>query len=109
VINFRSEKFLHWWASITVIILGLVVMVPRGVMPPTSELPIWIQFIGGVVGAIAATFYLRMLHECIFRSSISRRALWVVFFLVMPIFSSIVYFMTTRSVIYQAPSGPPST
>jgi hypothetical protein len=35
------------------------------------------------------------------KRGVSRRALWIAFFLVLPVFSAIVYFRTTRSALYQ--------
>lgn len=81
--------------------MGLVVMVPKNPMLATTALPLWAQALGGILGAITAGFYFRMLFECIVKRGISRRVLWIVFFLVMPVFSAIVYFMTTRSASYQ--------
>lgn len=99
--SLRSERFLHWWASITVVIMGLVVATPKDLMPATNSLPIWAQALGGILGAIAAGFYFRILFECVFRQSVPRRALWPILLLILPVISSIAYFMTTRSVLFQ--------
>jgi hypothetical protein len=32
-VNFRSEKFLHWWAAVTVVVLGLVTFTSRQDFP----------------------------------------------------------------------------
>jgi len=86
----------------TVVVMGLVVMVPKNLTVATTPLPLWVQALGGILGGIADGFYFRMLLECILKRGISRRVLWIVFFLVMPIFSAIIYFMTTRSTLYQS-------
>jgi hypothetical protein len=101
-VNYRSERILHWWASTTVVILGLIFAIPKEVIPDPGSQPIWIKAIGGVLGATVAAFYFRMLFECAFGRNISRRALWLVFLIVLPGYSAIVYFMTTRSALYQS-------
>jgi len=107
-ISSKSERLLHWWASITIVVMGLTVIVPRGLVD-TAVVPLWLRVFGGMLGAVVATFYFRMLFECIFRSHVAHRALWIVFFLAMPVFSAIVYFMTTRSITYHSLGRPPAS
>src|SRR5262245_18494878 len=97
----RSEKVLHWWASVTVVIMGLAAVVPSEIMPPTDSLPLAVRFLGGVAGAVAAGFYLRMFFECAFGRNVRHRAAWVMFCLIFPVISTIIYFMTSRSVLYR--------
>lgn len=101
VMETRSEKILQWWASVTIIIMGLVVLVPKGVMLDTGHVPFGLQLAGGIAGAVAATFYFRMLLECIFARDIRRRPAWIIFMIVIPLSSAVIYYMITRSAQYQ--------
>jgi hypothetical protein len=107
--NHRSDRILHWWASITVVVLGVVFAIPREVTPDLGALPFWARTVGGILGGTVAGFYFRMLFECAFARNVSRRALWLVFLVILPVFSSIVYFMTTRSALYHFPAKPDSS
>lgn len=99
--NRTLEVTLHWWASLTIVIVGLVAAVAgTSVRFPSGE--ILFSVIPGVAGCVVAGFYFYMLVECAIGMRIKRRAAWVIFLVVFPVFSAIIYFMISRSTLYSS-------
>jgi Phospholipase_D-nuclease N-terminal len=102
--NRTLEVALHWWASLTIVVIGMIAaMVETSVRLPGSVL---LSTAEGLAGCIVAGFYFYMFVECVIGRRISRRAAWIVFFFVLPVFSALTYFMISRSALYSSARAP---
>lgn len=75
----------------------LAALPPRGLPanPPESAADI---LGNGIVVVIVVGFWLRMLIECATVRALRHKLLWLLSFLLLPIFSAFIYFATTRSI-----------
>ena len=100
-----NERYLWWWASLALVLIGTVYVLPRQaletliVRPETS-----ILVRAGTAGFLLIVilgFFLRMFFECAFAPKVYRRGMWLLVMTVIPIFSAFIYFFVTRSQRYQ--------
>lgn len=97
------EIALHWWACLTVVIIGLVAAVAE---TPLSHLGGGVvSIVSGLAGCVVAGFYFYMLVECVRGTRIKHRVAWIILFILFPIFSAIIYFIISRSTLYSSPQG----
>jgi hypothetical protein len=106
----RTETVLHWAAATSVVVLGLLAFLPETlrarqlVGPPVNYL------IGAILGVTLVGFHFRMLFECARggRWTVGRIG-WLIFLLLLPVASAIVYFIFTRSRTFDSGMSAPAT
>lgn len=96
--NKRTETALFWAATIDIVLLGLLAASSNTTRQISEQIPVWGYFVGPPVGAVAAVFQFWMLFECAFGSRpVKQRGFWILFLMLVPMVSAIIYFMFTRS------------
>lgn len=98
----KSESLLRMWNALALVMIGLVAAIPRQFLPESPPNALGGYVFAGASGLLMAGFYFRMLFECVFAKGLSRRAWWIVFFFLLPVFSAFIYFASTRSLGYEA-------
>ena len=94
----RTEVVLHWAAAESIVVLGLLAFLPESARRSPMVGEPWTYMLGAVFGVTLAGFHFWMLIECARggRWTIGR-VLWLIFLLLLPIASAVVYFLFTRS------------
>ena len=94
----RKEILLHWAAAVSVLILGLLALFPEASRrTPTIGAP-WNYVFGAALGVTLVGFHFWMIVECVRGGRWTlKRVLWLLFLLVLPIASAVIYFLFTRS------------
>jgi hypothetical protein len=96
--NDRKEILLHWAAAVSVFVLGLLALFPEASRRTPEIGAPWNYLFGAILGATLVGFHLWMIVECVRGGSWTvKRVLWLVFLLLLPIASAVIYFLFTRS------------
>jgi hypothetical protein len=99
----RTEIVLHWAAAVNTVVLGLLAFLPQTARQVPAIDPPWSYLFGAVFGVTLAGFHFWMLIECARGGRwTAGRIFWLIFLLLLPIASALVYFMFTRSGRYDA-------
>ena len=94
----RKEIVLHWAAAINVVVLGLLAFLPESARRTPTIGPPWSYLLGAVLGVTLAGFHFWMFIECARNDRWTfSRVLWLIFLLILPIASAVIYFLFTRS------------
>lgn len=93
----RTETVLHWAAAVNILMLGLLAIFPESWHGGHSIGAPWSYVFGAALGVTVAGFHFRMLFECVRGQWTVVRVLWLLFLLLLPIASAVIYFLFTRS------------
>lgn len=93
----RTETVLHWAAAVNVVVLGLLAIFPESWHEGHTIAAPWSYLLGAAFGVTLAGFHFWMLIECVRGRWTAVRVLWLLFLLLLPIASAVIYFLFTRS------------
>jgi len=96
------ELFLHWWACVSICLIGILSIFAGVSLRSPVALRSYLSGETGTAGATVACFWAYMFLECVFGHRVRRKALWILLFVFIPVFSAFAYFMTSRSALYSS-------
>ena len=101
----KNDKLLTVWAIVALILIAIVYLLPDSVLrlltiEGSTNIALTIT-VDIVLFAVILGFYLRMFFECGFAQDVHRRGVWLLLFVLLPIFSAFIYFFVTRSTGYK--------
>lgn len=100
-----NEKYLRWWAISALMLICAAFVLPRPMLEFLIERPDTSMLIrvavAGLLLVVILGFFLRMFFECAFSTNVHRRGAWLLLLILVPVFSSFVYFFVTRSKLYR--------
>jgi hypothetical protein len=106
----RTETVLHWAAAVSAVVLGLLAFLPEGLRERQLVGPPMNYLIGAILGVTLVGFHFRMLFECVRGGRwTTGRVLWLIFLLLLPVASAIVYFLFTRSRTFDGGLSTPAS
>src|SRR5579871_362516 len=102
----RKEMMLHWAAAVSIVVLGLLALFPEvSRRTPAIGAP-WNYLFGAVLGVTLAGFHFWMIVECVRAGRwTAKRVLWLIFLLLLPIASAVIYFLFARSKSFENRAG----
>jgi hypothetical protein len=101
----KNDKVLAVWAIVALILIAIVYLLPESALrlltiEGSTNIALTIT-VDVVLFVIILGFYLRMFLECGFAQDVHRRGVWLLLFVLLPIFSAFIYFFVTRSRSYK--------
>ena len=96
----KIERWYRVWAIAAMVIVVAVAPLPQELYRSIFTSSVLGQVASGAVALIVGGFYFLMFLECGLGKDLAYRWRWMVFFVLVPIVSSFVYFFVTRSRSY---------
>jgi hypothetical protein len=108
--NRTRELIFRWAAAVNVVVLGLLALFPYASRNVAIIGEPWNYLLGAVLAVVLAGFHFSMMVDCVQRSrGVLRTLLWVIFLIVLPIASAVVYFIFSRSEVAHFESSEATT